>query len=142
MKIIGLVCLTLFFVSCDTNKLSETPMQQFVGTWVAKDRPLIDGVQFEIAEKDGALEGRILRLNDNKLVDLFSSEGDVLISEITRKSNFQFTVKEKHVAASLFSTYDLPSSEELTAEFHGKNEIWLGKNGIDGKYVRAAKSQR
>lgn len=136
MRIIGLFLLTFVVFSCDTGKLSETPMKQFPGVWIAKERPLIDGVQFEITEKDGALEGRIVQLNDNKLVRLFLSEGDVLISEITRRSNYQFVVREKHIAASLFSTYDLPSSEELTAEFHGKNEIWLGKNGIDGKYIR------
>lgn len=139
MRIIGLILLTFVVFSCDTSKLSETPIKQFAGVWIAKDRPLIGGVQFEIVETKGLLEGRIVKLNGNKLVNLFSSEGDVLISGITRRSNYQFNIFEKHVAAPLFSTYDLPSSAQLTAEFHGRNEIWLGKNGIDGKYIRVSK---
>lgn len=123
--------------SCDTAKLSETPDSQFIGSWKLIDHGILENIEVEISkDSKGKLSGVVTKLNDNKYVQLFMEKGDVLISEIKRNSNYEFVISEKKIAAPLFSAYGQSTTSEFRANFDGKDNIVLGNNGLEGKYVK------
>lgn len=136
MKYLLATFAVLFLLGCNSGKLSETPMNQFIGTWRLEGRSLYENVEVKIGWKNDKLTGTILKLNDNKYVNLFMEEKDVFVSEIKRTSNFQFVLKEKKVAAELFAAYGNSGTQEFEVQFENKNTILLGKNGSSGKYIR------
>ena len=131
------LCLTSILFSCDTSKMSKTPDDQFIGDWVLRDRGRLDGIEIEISKDEkGNFSGLITKLNDDKYVTLFMEEGDKIVSEIKRNSNFEFVLSEKKIAAPLFSAYGQGTTAEFSAKFQGKDTILLGNNGADGAYIR------
>lgn len=131
----------LFLTSCNTEGLSEIPMEQFIGTWSLQGRGMFDGMEIEITQENGQLIGRISKLNDNKYIQLFSATNDIWVSEISRRSNYQFRLTEKKIARELFSLYGLSSSNEFRVEFIDKDIFGLSGEGKNPKnssirYVR------
>ena len=124
-------------LSCNSSKLKETSDTQFEGKWTLTERSMLNGIEIEITkDNEGSFKGVITKLNDNKYVQMFMSEGDKLVSKIDRKSNFEFEVSEKKIAAPLFSQYGQSTTEKFKATFETKDKIVLGKNGDDGYYTR------
>ncbi|MBX2948332.1 MAG: hypothetical protein KF704_03555 [Crocinitomicaceae bacterium] len=123
--------------SCDTSKMGEIPDSQFIGIWKLTDREMFEGLEIEISkDKKGNFTGVITKLNDDKYVKMFMTEGDKFISGIKRNSNFEFTISEKKIAAPLFSVYGQSTTSEFKVTFDGKNKIILGNNGSGGIYQK------
>ncbi|MFW5804598.1 MAG: hypothetical protein ACOCWG_05155 [bacterium] len=137
----------LLMTSCDKSKLSKTSIDNFLGTWELKGRPMFDGIQIEIKEEsDGNLTARVITLNDNKYVRMFVEPNNVWVTEISRISNYEFMLIEKRLGSELFSIYDLPTTSEYKVVFIDKNTIALGVNGTDPydsklKYIRIEQKQ-
>lgn len=114
-----------------TDKMTEVPLDNFVGLWELKGRSMFDGIQIRIENHNAKLTGRIVRLNDNKLVRMFADTSDIWVSDITRSSNFQFRVTERKIARDLFSIYGLSTSQEFLTEFIDDNTIGLATDSSD-----------
>lgn len=113
---------------CDSKKWSETQDGKFVGTWIYEGRSIYNGMTVEITRnKKGSLEGKLKTLNDNKLVKLFADTNDVVIADITRNSNFQFSITQNRIGKELFGMYDVETSDKYTAEFIQDNLIGLSR---------------
>ena len=137
MKYIFSIFTVLFLLGCDVEKLTKTPMDQFIGTWKLVEKGILENIEIEILKnEDGSFQGKIKRLNDNKYVHLFMEVGDEIITGIQRSSNYQFTITEKKIAAPLFAAYGQNTSKEFVATFENENAILLGNNGVEGKLVR------
>ncbi|NVK66695.1 MAG: hypothetical protein HWE22_19030 [Flavobacteriales bacterium] len=135
--LIPIIAAILFFSSCDSSKMKETPTSQFVGTWKLTDRGMFDGIEMKVSQNDkGEIKGVVTRLNDDKYVQMFMEEGDLLLSGVKRNSNFEFVVSEKKIAAPLFSAYGQGTTNEFKATFKNENTILLGGKGQSGSYVR------
>lgn len=118
-------------VSGCNDKMTEVPLDKFVGLWELKGRSMFDGIQIRIESQNEKLTGKIVRLNDNKLVKMFADTSDVWVSDISRSSNFQFRVTERKIARDLFSVYGLSTSQEYRTEFIDDNTIGLGTDSSD-----------
>lgn len=114
-----------------TDKMTEVPLDKFVGLWELKGRNMFDGIQIRIDSHNEKLTGKIVKLNDNKLVKMFADTGEVWVSDISRSSNFQFRVTERKIARDLFSVYGLSTSQEFRTEFIDDNTIGLGTDSSD-----------
>lgn len=126
MFLMGVMLFSLIS-SCDGKKFHEVPLQQFVGTWSVKGRSMLNGIVFSIQSgKNGNLQGKILQLNDNKLVNMFMKPGDIFVKNISRASNFEFKILENKVGHQLFSLYDISTSHTFRAIFINKDTIGLG----------------
>lgn len=106
MKIKGLIIFVfgLLIIGCD--KLKEVPLDKFVGIWELKGREMFDGIQIKIEKKDENLTGKIVKLNENKLVNMFADNEDVWVSDISRSSNYQFRLTEKKWLETYFRYMD------------------------------------
>jgi hypothetical protein len=82
-------------ISGCSNKLTETPTENFIGLWKIEGRSMFDGIQIKIEKKENEFIGRIYKLNDNKMVKLFVDSNDIWVSGIERRSNFEFALTEK-----------------------------------------------
>ena len=52
-KLTFLILIIAFFTSsCNTEGLSEIPMEQFIGTWSLQGRGMFDGMEIEIKQED------------------------------------------------------------------------------------------
>lgn len=125
------IIFTLFLLyNCDTDKLSETPLNQFEGVWELQGRKMFDGIQIKISlSKDSdKLVGNVVKSNDNKFVNMLVDSGDIWIPEITRKSNFQFNLIEKKIGSQLFGLYNLPTSTDFKVQFIDKDLFGLSSN--------------
>ncbi len=123
-----LICIAIIIASCDISKLSQTPMSKFIGVWRVEDHSILNNCELIISYKSKSLKGRLIKLNQNKLVNLFCDTNTIIISSIARKSNFQFIVKEKLIASELFSSYNISSEKNIEAEFKSENTIILKKS--------------
>lgn len=118
----------LLLSSCDSKKWAQTPDSQFTGTWLYEGSSIYDGVTIEIRKNEkGSLQGRLKTLNNNKLVQLFADTNDVVIPDIARNSNFQFTITQNRIGKELFGLYDLETSDKYTAEFVHPDLIGLNR---------------
>lgn len=126
MKIIRIKILlfALLFIGCG-EKLTEVPIDKLVGVWEVKGRQMFEGIQIRIEKIDNKLVGKITKLNDNKIVQMFVATGDIWVSEIERSSNFEFRLTEKKIAKDLFSLYGLSTSQEFRTQFIDSNTIGL-----------------
>ncbi len=119
----------LSFFSCDSNHFSKTPINQFNGVWELKGRSLSDGIQVEIkVDESGKVSSKVIKINDNKYVQLFLSEGDQWVKSIKRNSNFEFVVTELKLAAPLFSLYGNSKTKEWNAVFKNKDCFGISEN--------------
>jgi hypothetical protein len=119
----------LIFVSCDSNQFSKTPLKQFEGVWELKGRDMFKDIQVEIKlGKEGKIQSKVVKLNDNKFVRLFLSEGDEWVKSIRRTSNYEFVITEKKIAAPLFSQYGNSTSKDWNAVFKNENCIGISES--------------
>jgi hypothetical protein len=136
MKIKSLIGITLaFFLAACGDKMNEVPMDKFIGLWELKGRGVFEGIQIRIDKQGEKLNGKIVKLNDNKLVKIFADNGDTWVSEIARSSNYQFKLTEKKLAKDLFSLYGLSTSQEFKVEFIDDNTIGLAADGSDPQHA-------
>lgn len=125
-------CLAIFLMSACSGNFDKVPEDQFVGIWELQGRGMFKDMQVEIArDEKGALKGKLMKLNDNKYIQMFAETGDLWISEIKRSSKYQFRITEKKIARELFGLYGLSSSVEFKAEFIDKNTIGLSTGSAD-----------
>lgn len=121
--------ITLSFFSCDNGHFSKTPKSQFAGVWELKGRSLFEGIQVEInVDESGKVSSEVVKLNDNKYVKLFLSEGDEWVKSIVRNSNFEFVISELKLATPLFSLYGNSTTKEWNAVFKNKDCIGISEN--------------
>lgn len=124
----------LIFISCDSNQFSKIPLKQFEGVWELKGRDMFKNMQIEIKlDEDGKVQSKIVKLNDNKFVRLFLSEGDQWVKDIRRTSNYEFVITEKKIAAPLFSQYGNSTSKDWNAVFKNENCIGVSESKNAGK---------
>ena len=137
-RLLGISLLMIAVSACNGGPFSETPMDRFEGTWELRGRKDFNGIRIKIDSKNGKkFKGRIVELNDNKMVRLFVDSNDVWISNIERLSNFEFELTEKKVAHDLFGMYDLPTKEIHTVQFVNDDRFEL--NGDDDVYYQRVK---
>jgi hypothetical protein len=127
---VSLLLLIVLFTAC-SEKYSKVPDDKFVGIWQIQGRSMFEGIEVKIEKTDNNLTGRIYKLNDNKFIKMFADSNDVWVSEITRKSNFEFKLTEKKIARDLFSLYGLSTSQEFKAQFIDDNTIGLATESSD-----------
>lgn len=120
----------LILVGC-TPRTALKSDELFIGKWELVGRSMLDGIQIQIEREDAKLVGRVIKRNDNKYVQLFLDSNAVLVSGITRSSDFQFKLTENKVAKELFSTYDLSGSQEFNVEFIDSKTIGLAKGNLN-----------
>lgn len=126
-QLIFLSIITLLFVSCDSGKLNEIPIDNFVGVWKLQGRSMFNGIEISIEENtSGDLVGKVIKINDNKYVNMFVEPNDTWVSSIRRSSNYEFKLTEKKVGSALFSLYGLDTSKEYKVEFIDENTLGLG----------------
>ena len=137
-----LLILASFLIACDSSKLTQTPMENFIGTWEVKGRSMFDGIVIRIDKNNNdEYIGRVKEINENKYVKMFVEPNDIWFYGIKRSSNFEFKLSEKKLASELFSMYGLSSKVEYRVQFIDKNTIGLGqdsdpiKSGITYKRV-------
>jgi len=117
------------------SNLKETPIENFEGDWELVGRSMFDGIKIKIEKKEsGGLSGIITEINSNKYVNMFAEVGDVWVKGIKRSSNFEFTLTEKRIGASLFGLYGLGTSDGYKITFSDKNIIEL-KPGVFYKRI-------
>jgi hypothetical protein len=126
-KLVPFFFLVCLFTGC-AEKISE---DAFVGTWELTGRSKFDGIRIKIEKHDDVLTGRIVKLNNNKLVKMFADSSDVWVSGIQRTSDFEFKLTERKLAADLFSLYGQPTSQDFKVEFIDDNTIGLATEGAD-----------
>ncbi|MFA5575627.1 MAG: hypothetical protein WC994_11355 [Brumimicrobium sp.] len=139
MRYTIIIILALLFSSCNGISTSKTSESTFIGVWKIEDREILNNIEFEIFNNDkNELKGIIRSINDNKYVQLFMNEEDQFITNIKRKSNTEFIITEKMIAAPLFSVYDQKTTKDFNVSFQNKDTIFIGKNGAEGKYIRVS----
>ena len=137
MKYLIILLSVIFLSSCNSSRLSEIPLSQFVGNWKLVDRGILENIEIEITkDENGKFSGAIKKLNDDKYVNMFMSVEDKIVIGIKRNSNFEFVLSERKIAAPLFSTYGQNTSSLFSATFESTDVILLGNNGSEGKYIR------
>ncbi|MEX2483598.1 MAG: hypothetical protein WED10_03530 [Brumimicrobium sp.] len=124
LKFGSLFILLIFFLisSCESGNFSKTPINQFEGTWELKGRDIFNKIQVKISiDENDKVFGEVVKLNDNKYVQLFLSKGDPWITSITRNSNYEFKLSEKKIAAPLFAQYENSTTKTWNVVFKNKN---------------------
>lgn len=122
----------LLLSSCASDKLKEMPIENFVGVWEIQGRTMFDGIEVSIEKNSsGNLVGKVVKLNDNKYVQMFLEENAVWVTGIKRSSNYQFKLTERKIAHELFSLYGQKTSVEYEAQFINENLIGLGTGNSD-----------
>ena len=120
-----ILLLGLLITSCD--KLNETPIDNFKGTWKLEGRSMFNGIEIKIDENsNGKLIGKVISLNDNKYVKMFVELNNTWVTGIRRTSNYEFRLTEKKIGSDLFSIYGLETAKEYKVEFIDEDTIGLG----------------
>lgn len=122
---------TLF--SCDGSKTQKKPINLFEGVWELQGRSMFDGIQIKIEAIEEGFEGHVIKLNDNKYVQLFMEEGDQWVSGIRRTSNFEFIMTEQKLGKELFSMYGLDAKQDFKVQFIDDNTFGLSKGSAEPK---------
>jgi S-adenosylmethionine hydrolase len=98
---------------------------------------MFENMEVEILkEQDGNFISVVKKVNDDKFVNMFMEVGDKMVTGIKRKSNFEFVISEKKIAAPLFSQYGQSTLTEFVVTFENKDKILLGNNGAQGTLIR------
>lgn len=129
------LCILLIY-SCDTSKFTETPDKKFIGLWKYETGNIYDGIQVQIEKTDGKeFKGKIIKLNNHKLVQLFLDTNMIIIDNIERNSNFEFEITENKIAKELFGLYKIETTTKYRAQFVDDNTIGLSpeKSTIEPK---------
>ena len=124
----------IFLIGC-SNEMKQVPEDRFIGLWELKGRNMFEGIQIRIERENKKLTGKIVRLNDNKLVNMFANTNDIWVASISRSSNFQFKLTERKIGRDLFSLYGLSTSQEFRTEFINDNTIGLAPENTDPQHA-------
>ncbi len=126
-RYLAIISFGILMSNCDSSKLHKTPIENFEGIWELSGRPMFDGIRIKIEkEKPDKLIGRVISLNDNMYVKMFSSPNDIWVTNINRTSNFDFKLTERKIGSELFSIYGLNTSQEFKVVFIDENTIGIG----------------
>ncbi|MGM0479978.1 MAG: hypothetical protein ACQERC_12225 [Bacteroidota bacterium] len=138
MKNIAFTILVLTVLSsCSSSSFSKVPKETFFGKWKLQTKNILNELEIEIKKNDkNKMIGVVSKLNTDKYVSMFMEVGDIFISQIKRNSNFEFTIRQKKIAAPLFSLYEESTSVAHNATFNNKGEVLLGNKGNSGVLVR------
>lgn len=132
MKKVFSFLIYLFLTGCDTSKFTETPDSKFIGKWKYESDNIYNNIILNIQkDKNNKFIGRVIQINKNKLVELFVDSNAILINDIKRNSNFEFSIQENRIAKELFSLYNLKSTNDYRAQFINDNLIGLGEGESD-----------
>ena len=123
-----IIIISVLISGCDYQYVED---EQFVGKWELKGRSSFTGMQIEIQKEEGVLKGKILKLPESEIVNMFAKEGDIWVKNIKRTSNYSFKLSETRIASELFSMYDLNTSTVFKAEFINENKIGLAERNGD-----------
>ncbi len=127
-----LLLTVLLTISCDSSKLKETPIESFIGNWELHGRQMFEGIEVSInKDEKGQIVGKVISLNENKYVKMFTEINDTWVSRITRSSNYNFTLTEKKIGSALFSLYGQSATKEFNVEFIDENTIGLATGNSD-----------
>lgn len=110
------VLLVGIITSCSLNS-KKIPDSQLLGVWRLEGRSMYDNMYISIVKENNQLQGRVLKKNANKYVQMFVDSNAVWFSEITRKSNYEFICKENKVGKELFAQFDVPTTQEIRIQF-------------------------
>lgn len=121
----------LLVVCLGCSEINKVPDESFAGTWELTGRKIYQGIHIRIEKEGDEFVGRIVKLNDNKYVNLLTDSNAVWVSGVKRLSNYQFRLTENKIGKELFSVYELPTSQEFEVEFIDENSFALGKNNAD-----------
>ena len=106
----------------------------FEGEWELKGRGFLESMKVKIERSEGALVGTVTQKPEgNKYAELFMSVGDKWVKSISRSSNYSFKLKESRVAAPLFSSYGVSTSEEFRVQFISPDKFGLTTGSSDPK---------
>jgi hypothetical protein len=130
IRVLSLLVIGLIATSCG-ERLQEVPVDKFVGTWELAGRGMFEGIQIKIENQDEKMVGRIIKLNDKKVINMFADSNDVWVDNIRRTSNYEFRMTEKKVARELFAMYGISTSQEFKAQFIDDNTIGLATDNSD-----------
>jgi hypothetical protein len=130
IRVLSLLVVGLIATSCG-ERLQEVPVDKFVGTWELAGRGMFEGIQIKIENQDEKMVGRIIKLNDKKVINMFADSNDVWVDNIRRTSNYEFRMTEKKVARELFAMYGISTSQEFKAQFIDDNTIGLATDNSD-----------
>ncbi len=122
-RIIGLMSFILVFSFSCTYKFVDD--NNFIGTWVLEGRNIYSGMSIKIEKAEDEFIGRIIQPPNNKYQDFFLKD-EIWVTQITRSANYYFKLTESKIAKDIFSTYELPTTNEYYAFFSkDKKRIYL-----------------
>lgn len=132
MKIKSIIFLIIFGLSASCSDYEKVSEDRFIGTWKLQGRSMFEGIKIKIEKtSDNNFIGRVIELNDDKLVNMFVDINDVWVSSIKRSSHFQFKLTEKRIGRQLFSLYDLGTSDTYKVEFIDEDTFGLSEGSSD-----------
>lgn len=131
VKLILIAAFWVLLAASCTERTTLKPDELFIGRWELKGRKMLEGIQVEIKKEGDQLVGRVIKLNDNKYVNMFVDSNSVWVAGISRTSNFQFKLIENKMARELFGLYDLSGSQEFNVQFINEKTIGLVKGNLD-----------
>ena len=130
----GLVLCIMVFYGCSSGAFQKVSEDKFIGIWEIIGRKNLEGIQIEIQKNNKKeLEGRVIKRNNNKLVNMFIDSNEVFIKRIERASNYQFVLVEKKLGHTLFSIYGIDTEAKYEVEFNGEAFINFSKNSDNKK---------
>jgi hypothetical protein len=124
-----LVC-AMFFFACN-REARYVQEDKFIGKWELQGRGMFEGLRVEIKKEDGKLKGKLIGLNTNKYIRMFSDSNDTWVSSIKRISDFEFRITERKPGADFMSLYGVSTSQEYKAVFIDDNTIGLATDPAD-----------
>lgn len=129
-RIILLVISSFVLSSCNSDSLAEKSDEIFLGEWRFKTNDIYDGITIKIEKKSNSFKGKIIKLNDNKIINFFVDTSFVLINDIRRKSNFQFVINENIIGKELLSLYGLKTTKDRDVELYSSQDTIYLKESI------------
>jgi hypothetical protein len=100
--------------------------------WELHGREMFRGIEVDIVKNEkNELVGKVIKLNDDKYVNMFVTIGDSWVTKIARSSNYEFKLTEKKIAYKLFALYGQSTSKEFKVQFIDKNTIGLETGSSD-----------
>lgn len=127
------LCMIIFY-GCNSDSFQKVSDDNFIGTWEIVGRKNFKKIQIEIKRNDkNELVGRVKKLNDDKLTNMFLDTNEVFIKSIIRKSNYQFELVEKKLGHDLFAIYGIDTDAKFIVVLNGDSFINFSENSEDKK---------
>ncbi|MFN8255712.1 MAG: hypothetical protein U0W24_08495 [Bacteroidales bacterium] len=131
-KLAFTILLGLLIICCETSKLNETPIENFIGNWELQGRTMFNGINIKIEKSEkGELIGKIIKINENKYVKMLVDSNETWVTEIKRSSNFEFKLTEKKIGSALFALYGQETTTDFNVQFKDENTFGLSTGKSD-----------